>query len=182
MTGFSAAVEIVLRLEGGYVDNSSDRGWATNHGISLRFALGLPEGERLKLDLDGDGDVDADDIRLLKRPMAEDLYHRHFWAPLGCDELPVPVAAHLFDAGVNQGAPSAALLLQASVGAKLDARIGPKTQEAVWRRWNDGPYRLLDEFGARRGLHYARCQDVDAFGLGWFRRLMAVHGVCTRTL
>ena len=70
---FERAFRLLLRAEGGYVNDPNDAGGATNHGISLR-AVRLRDVDRdghLDFDLDRDGDVDRsalDDVPERDRP------------------------------------------------------------------------------------------------------------------
>jgi lysozyme family protein len=47
------------------------------------------------------------------------LYNRHFWEPLGCDALPMPLGEALFDQGVNGGLTAARKLLQRAINSCL---------------------------------------------------------------
>ena len=164
---FARAMGFVLRKEGGFVDHPSDPGGATNHGVSLRYAVRLG---RL-LDLDNDGDVDAADIRLVTPKIAGDLYRKDFWAPVNGSDLPPALAVVAFDAAVNCGAPRAARWLQAAVGATQDGAIGPRTLAAA--RAAD-PRAAVAEMLALRMVHHANQPTIRDFGLGWFRRIAAL--------
>jgi lysozyme family protein len=62
--------EIVAR-DGGYVndpDDPDDPGGATNHGVTIHTM------RRLGLDLDGDGQVDEQDVRVLDRDLAVEIF------------------------------------------------------------------------------------------------------------
>jgi lysozyme family protein len=73
MAVFETAIDVVLRHEGGFVNNVHDSGGATNFGISLRFLRDYP-GDG---DFDGDGDVDIDDIRKMTLTDAKRVYRKH---------------------------------------------------------------------------------------------------------
>lgn len=174
-TIFAAAMAFVLRKEGGYVDHPRDPGGATNHGISLRYALRLG---RL-LDLDNDGDVDAADIRLISPKVAADIYRKDFWRAVRADDLPPAIAIVAFDAAVNCGAPAAARWLQQAVGATPDGAIGPRTLAAVAAA---DPRAAVQEMLALRMVHHANQPTIRNFGLGWFRRLAALALFAARHL
>jgi lysozyme family protein len=93
-----------------------------------------------------DGDIDGADVRKLTRGDAVFLYNRHFWQPLGCDALPMPLGEALFDQGVNGGpdgrAQAAAARHQQLPAAhprlkppktllKVDGNVGPATMAAL---------------------------------------------------
>jgi lysozyme family protein len=127
MADFLDALRVVLIHEGGseFTDNPNDPGGATKYGISLRFVRG--EG----VDIDHDGDIDADDIKGLSAEDAEKLYASFFWAPVHADNFMQPVAAKLFDVGVNVGTKRGAVLAQKAALAEVDGLIGPQTIRAI---------------------------------------------------
>jgi lysozyme family protein len=71
------------------------------------------------------------DIRKLTKPDAVSIYHRDYWLPLRCHELPAPVGEILFDIGVNNGKARAAQWLQETLGVAVDGFIGPITIRAA---------------------------------------------------
>lgn len=128
---YAAAVKHVLSIEGGFVNDSADRGGATNYGISLRFLASEgafdDDGDGVAdFDLDMDGDIDGQDIRKLSRADAVYLYHRCFWLALDCGQFGEPLGEMLFDQAVNGGRAAAAKLLQRAINqATLGFPAGP---------------------------------------------------------
>lgn len=124
-------IAAILKHEGGYVDHGNDRGGATNHGISLKYAK--------RVGLDNDGDVDRNDIKLVTPAQAAMLYKRDFLIDPGFDKLPVEIQPQVFDMSVLHGPARAGKLLQMAMvfsGAghptlKMDGDIGPKSQAAA---------------------------------------------------
>lgn len=145
---YAAAVERLLGMEGGFVDDPVDRGGATKYGWSLRTlvvegAIDLDGDGVADFDLDMDGDIDGGDIRRLTRGDAKFLYHRCFWLRLDADGWPRPVGEMLFDQAVNGGFVAARKLLQRAINAclvryrlnsvpiKVDGVTGEKTRAAL---------------------------------------------------
>lgn len=123
---YAAAIDKLLRIEGGYVDDPADRGGATKYGISLRFlaaegAFDEDGDGKADFDLDMDGDIDGKDIRLLTLGDARFLYLKSFWRPIGGDRLPQPIGEMLFDQAVNGGAHAARKMLQRAINYCLIA-------------------------------------------------------------
>jgi lysozyme family protein len=179
---FQHAVVIVLRHEGGFVDDPADPGGATNFGISLRLArqLGDLDGDgELDLDLDGDGDVDADDIRKLSREQAIGIYRSQWWEKYRYWLLPQAAAVKTFDLSVNMGSRQAHLCLQRALRAAglilaEDGVLGPKTVTAVE---TVGPLILLPAFRAEAAGFYralvARRPASEKHLAGWLNRAYA---------
>lgn len=148
---YAAALDKLLGIEGGFVDDRADRGGATKYGISLRFlaAEGAFDDDgdgRADFDLDMDGDIDGKDVRLLTRADARVLYLVCFWRPLEADSYPPPIGEMLFDQAVNGGATAAKKLLQRAINAclkrcamvsrasyllKVDGVLGPVTRASL---------------------------------------------------
>lgn len=166
-----AAVEFVLRHEGGYVNDPADPGGETRYGISKRS---YPD----------------EDIVALTRERAARLLLRDYWRPLGCDELAWPLAALVFDAGVNMGSATASRLLQRALndprpGAlREDGAIGPRTLR-VARELSARGETLRDiaaRFCLRRLERYVAIADGmghTRFLGGWTRRAVAAHAFAT---
>lgn len=152
---FKQAVAHIFMYEGGLVDHPRDPGGITNYGISLRA---YP-------------DLGADGIRKLKREDAEKIYKRDYWDACRCDELPGPLRLMVFDTAVNQGVGYAIRALQASVNARVDGALGPRTIEAANKVDTD---RALHRYAVNRFERYHSNRNWNTFGSGWMSRLLSV--------
>lgn len=124
MALFELAIPIVLRHEGGLVNNPNDPGGITNYGVSLRWL----KGQGLAGDIDHDGDVDAQDITLMTQADAMNFYRKFWWDAYHYDAIIAQaVASKIFDAAVNMGAPRAHTFAQRVVGVVTDGVLGPKS-------------------------------------------------------
>lgn len=84
VSDFNSAFEIVVGIEGGYVNDPADPGGETKYGISKRFHPDL-------------------DIKNLTLEEAKDIYHSEYWLPSGAADLQQPMDLFVFDTAVNQG-------------------------------------------------------------------------------
>lgn len=109
---FEQAIEIILREEGGYVNDPVDRGGETNFGISKRAYPNV-------------------DIKNLTKERAAELYRLDYWERIKADQLPEWLRLPVFDFAVNGGVARAIKMLQKVAGVKQDGIIGPKTLQAV---------------------------------------------------
>ena len=109
---FEQAIEIILKEEGGYVNDPVDLGGETNFGISKRAYPNI-------------------DIKNLTRERAAELYRLDYWNKVKADQLPEWLRLSVFDFAVNAGASRAIRTLQKAAGVKQDGIIGPKTLAAI---------------------------------------------------
>lgn len=84
MSFFNQAFEIVVGIEGGYVNDPKDPGGESRFGISKRAYPNL-------------------DIANLTLEQAKALYFEDYWTPAGCETMPWERALCVFDMAVNQG-------------------------------------------------------------------------------
>lgn len=90
---FKRALSFILRWEGGYVNNPSDKGGATNMGItqytynSWLKSLGLA----------------SRDVRHITRSEVEQIYYKNYWRKAGCHNMSPKFALLAFDTAVNMG-------------------------------------------------------------------------------
>ncbi len=133
---FDKCIEVILRNEGGYVNDIHDRGGATNYGISLLFLKGL-KGKDFNGDGFSDGDINKDgkidilDSKQLTKNKAVSLYKRYFWNNKYNDLDEEDLALHLFDMGVNAGTYRAVKILQRIIDVRPDGIFGNKTLSAA---------------------------------------------------
>lgn len=147
------AAEIVAR-EGGYVDDPSDPGGATKHGVTIGTM------RRLGLDLTGDGKVDAEDVRRLTPDRAEAIFIEHYFDRPGIATLPSVLQPSVFDMFVNAGTNAVKVLqyVLRDMGQDLavDGRIGPRTRAASEAALSEAGDLLADAYAiARRNYYYA---------------------------
>jgi lysozyme family protein len=136
----------VLSHEGGFVDHPDDPGGATKWGVSLRFLRAHADVDQ-DWDLDFDGDLDADDIRLLTKGQAVEVFHDAFWRE-AYDVMPHELAEKVFDMAVNMGSVQAHRVFQRGLqscgyfdAVVDDGIVGPitlRSAETAWRRHGMG--------------------------------------------
>lgn len=146
MSNFDAAVQVILKHEGGYVNNVNDSGGATNFGVSLRFLAEHPDYG----DFNHDGVVDAKDIRGMTVENAKDIYRHFWWEKYGYGNIEdQTIATKVFDFSVNMGASRAHKLLQQAIneafGDKLvvDGMLGKASFGAINSRSGIDDQQLL---------------------------------------
>lgn len=116
MQNFDDAFARLMVSEGGYSnrDAAADPGGETNHGISLKVARAWGYLGPMK-------DLPLDTAKSIARA--------NYWQPYYCDQLPAPIAFHVFDSAFHGGSPIR--WLQSAVGATPDGIVGSKTIAAI---------------------------------------------------
>ena len=160
---FDICLAFTLREEGGYVDDRSDPGGATNMGITLATYRQWSDDPNL-------GDVQVKDMT---SKTARAIYRSLYWNRLRADALPAGVDLSVFDMGVNAGIWRSARLLQQALGFtgdEVDGSIGPETLAAAGRF---DPRSLVNNLADRQAAHYRSLPDFPTFGTGWLNRTEA---------
>jgi len=157
LTMFDDIIKVVLKHEGGYVNDPVDPGGETNFGIAKR----------------SHPDVD---IKNLTEEGAKEIYYQDYWMKNRVPQLPDELKHIYFDMCINQGRGRAVKILQQAANAKganlkVDGGLGPKTIGAL-----NGVE--LQRVRAYRIKYYAdlvtRKPDLEKFYFGWFRRGLEV--------
>lgn len=151
------SLKLLLKHEGGYVDDKTDRGGETNFGISKKS-------------------YPNEDIKNLTIERAGELYKRDYWTPMKCDDLPSGIDFLIFDFGVNSGNGTAIKTLQRALnrfGCNLvcDGAIGKKT---LARTIELGRSIIPDLLNERRIFYDKVIQNdptQERFRRGWMNRV-----------
>jgi len=166
---FDKLIIVILKNEGGFVNDPKDPGGATKLGVSLRF---LRRTGDIRFDLDGDGDIDIDDIRNLTDKEASVIYKQYFYDPLHLDTFKLDkLALQVMDMAVNAGISAAVKILQRLCGAKVDGVMGPKTIAAANTFLDNIALRYAD---ARKEYYLDLIEDnprLAKFQAGWINRV-----------
>ncbi|MBF3951930.1 hypothetical protein ISG27_12870 [Burkholderia pseudomallei] len=156
MDNFERAFELVVGIEAGYVNDPTDPGGETKFGISKRAYPSL-------------------DIANITVDDAKAIYARDYWQACACDRMPWPLCLFVFDTAVNQGQPTARVMLQRSLGVAADGVIGPVTLAAANKMDDEALALLL----TARAYRYILADNFTVDGRGWFKRLFLMafnHG------
>lgn len=169
------AIGLMLRLEGGYVNDPHDSGGATKYGITQRTLDSLQK-RALPVKLPAN-------VHELTPDQATVIYRSVQWYEIHGDSLPGPLAALMLNATINVGEPHAIGMLHDALGI-TGTIIGPQTLDAIthWKSAYMPGQTLAEEFMARCAEYYAALNETDSrFELGWFRRLFRVYTLAVLT-
>jgi len=157
---FNAALKVVLKHEGGYVNHPRDPGGRTNLGVT----------QRVWEDWIGRKATEAD-MRALTPDTVAPLYRKKYWDKVRANELPAGLDLHVFDFGVNAGPARAVRYLQIMLGASPDGIWGPATKRALDNYIQQyGLTKAINRYAELREQYYRQLRTFDTFGRGWLRR------------
>lgn len=151
MTNFDKAFDLVVGVEGGYVNDPKDPGGETKFGISKRSYPNI-------------------DIKNLSLEAAKSIYKKDFWDKVKGDELDWPVSYLVFDFAVNSGVRTAIVGLQKTLQVAVDGIFGPETVAAANKLDEEGHCTYL----AQRAIYMQSLANYDRYKVGWLKRLFKI--------
>ncbi len=161
MATFDDCLAVILKHEGGYVNDPHDKGGMTNLGVTARVWdawVGRMASEA--------------DMRGLTPAKVAPLYRAQYWNALQCDGMPIALALCVFDFGVNAGVSRAARYLQQVAGTADDGHIGPATLAAVnGLVASIGVAELVRRYSIARTAYYKSLDQFPRYGKGWLARV-----------
>jgi lysozyme family protein len=158
---FEECLALVLKHEGGFVNNPRDPGGMTNLGVTKVTYEGFVNRH-----------VDEAEMRSLTPDLVAPLYKKMYWDRIKGDDLPVGVDYCLFDLAVNSGVGKAGKLLQMALDVPADGLIGPMTLRALESR---DPEEIIQQVCQERLDFLQSLNTWNTFGKGWGRRVAEVE-------
>ncbi len=160
ISNWQKSFELMLKSEGGYVNNPADPGGMTNLGVTKATWENWVGRES-----------DEAEMRGLTPEKVEPLYKKKYFDAVRGDELPMGLDYLMFDFAVNAGAGRAIKTLQTAVGVTPDGGFGPMTMAAVQAI---DPVELIERFSQAKEDFYRSLNTFATFGKGWLNRVADV--------
>jgi lysozyme family protein len=154
-SNFQECLDLVLKSEGGWVNNPADPGGETNLGVTKRVWE----------------EYIGHAVQSLKKLTKDDvapMYELKYWRPCYCEVLPRGLDFVVFSMGVNAGPGRSVKLLQQSIGCVPDGVIGPRTRELISA---SNSANLIAKFSETRREYYRSLKTFPIFGKGWLARV-----------
>jgi lysozyme family protein len=142
---FEILIPVILRHEGGYVNDPDDAGGETNFGITKARYPNL-------------------DIKNLTKKEAVEIYKRDFYFPMGIDKMSdVNLALQYFDMGVNAGIKNATKLMVQAQEIKQTSKVGAYHDMSLLNIYKDLRAQYYQEVSLRR--------NNKKYLAGWLNRI-----------
>ena len=154
-SNFQECLDLVLKSEGGWVNNPADPGGETNLGVTKRVWEEYV-GHAVKT------------MKNLTKDDVAPMYELKYWRPCYCEVLPRGLDFVIFSMGVNAGPGRSVKLLQQSIGCVPDGVIGPRTRELISA---SNSANLIAKFSETRREYYRSLKTFPIFGKGWLARV-----------
>lgn len=162
MADFNKFLNILLKVEGGYVNHPNDKGGCTNKGITIDTFKNY-YGQ----------DMTCEDLKNITDEQAGKIYKELYWDRCWGDEIESDKVANIIiDWAVNSGVKTALRNVQKIVGTLVDGVMGNMTLTAIN---NYGEEELFLKIRNTRKQFYEniinRNPSQKVFRHGWLNRL-----------
>lgn len=161
------ALRFVFAREGGFVNDSADRGGATNMGVTqsvydrYRIALGI---------------LTPLSVEFMRPDEAATIYKDRYWTPAQCFRMFEPLDLVHMDSTVQHGQGNSSRMLQQALGVAVDGRVGLNTIAALIKA---DAKSLMQDYLHYRDLFYDEIIANDPsqvrFRNGWENRMLALR-------
>jgi lysozyme family protein len=163
--GFARALPVILKFEGGKVDDPADPGGRTNKGITQRVYDRFRQRRARQ----------PRDVYQITDDEVAEIYHDQYWALVKADQLPAGVDLVVFDGAVHSGVSASIKWLQRALGVDDDGILGPVTLSAINRTVDND--QLIADIIALRERFLKTLKTFKRFGKGWLGRTLQVEQI-----
>ena len=156
-SNFEHSLDLVLKSEGGFVDNPKDPGGITNLGVTAGTWAAYKGRTTTRKEMMA---LTPEDVT--------PLYEKKYWDACNCDDLPSGIDYLTFDFAVNAGPGRSIKTLQKAIGVPADGAIGPVTINTIEIMDKAD---LIVKFSEAKKQFYESLPTFPTFGKGWLKRI-----------
>ena len=158
---FDQCLALVLKSEGGFVNNSKDPGGMTNLGVTkATYEAYLGRA------------VTEDEMKALTPDTVGPLYKKMYWDKVRGDDMSAGLDYALFDFAVNSGPRQATKYIQNIASVPADGIMGDRTVQQIKTL---SPDACIIKLCNERLQFLKQLNTWDTFGKGWQKRVDAVQ-------
>lgn len=125
MSDVNKLAPIILKWEGGFVNDPVDKGGATNKGVTIAT------WKQCGYDKDGDNDIDVEDLKKLTLFDATIVLKKYYWDRWRADQIENQSVANILVDWVWGSGVHGIKIPQRLLGVTVDGIVGQKTIEAI---------------------------------------------------
>ena len=162
---FNNSINLMLNLEGGKTDESTDRGGRTNYGVTQteydawNKRHNLPRRDVFKID----------------QNTAKQIFREGYWNLIKGDELPRNVANAILSMALTDGPQDSIKFVQKMLGLKpVDGIMGPITMAKIWEKSKKGDAEFARAILNKQIERYQKDEQASTYGEGWTNRVEKV--------
>lgn len=176
MADFSRSFKIVLKHEGGYVNDPNDPGGETYKGIARNMNSKWDGWQIIDVQKRQSNFPVALDSNVDLQEKVEDFYRTNYWDRIKGDNIADDgVAASIFDFAVNAGLGAGVSLAQMVVGSEADGVMGNETTGKIN---NFDPDHFLAAYTVAKIARYLNIikkrPSSQKYLYGWIRRALGI--------
>lgn len=168
---FDNDLVVILKNEGGFVDDPDDPGGRTNFGITQETYQNWHDAHYNSSEVVDVKNISTEDVSLI---------YNGYYVECGADRIGIVnpgLGIQLFDCAVNCGIGTAVKMLQKVLGTLQDGMIGPATLAMVNEESNISCTSLKERYMLARMIYYVKLvlkkPSMNKFLLSWLTRTIS---------
>lgn len=162
---FDKSINLMLNLEGGKTDESTDRGGRTNYGIT-QFTYNAWNKKH---------NLPQKDVFTITPQLAKQIYKEEYWNIIKGNNLPRNVANAILSMALTDGPQDAIKFVQKMLNVEpVSGVMGPITMAKIWEKSKTGDAEFAKAILNKQIDRYKNDEQASTYGKGWTNRVEKV--------
>lgn len=162
---FNKSIDLMLNLEGGKTDESTDRGGRTNYGVTQREFDAWNKKHKLP----------RRDVFTINQNTAKQIFKEGYWNLIKGDQLPRNVSNAILSMALTDGPQDSIKFVQKMLGIQpVDGIMGPATMAKIWEKSKSGDANFAKAILNKQIERYQKDEQAKTYGAGWTNRVEKV--------